>query len=245
MPGNLVTQAVAGTKAILEAAEITASIKRIVFTASTSSLRSFDRILAEHPDNQAIMSGRDETVLPMTAETRVPTQPSTPDDASGFRRYTDSKVAALNITDEYNGGTFSIVDLMPGWILGPEELTWNKREALKGSNIILSWLFSDLSLGPMVGKEESERVPLLAETVHLDDVVESHVKALDIDKVPGQYRNFLLCSDKPKGPLWMDAADVVRRELPQEVADGKIPFAGELRESFFLEWYCKSQLLMS
>ena len=73
-----------------------------------------------------------------------------------------------------------------------------------------------------------EDAPLLSEIVHLEDVVESHVKALDIEKVPGSYRNFLLCSHTPKGPVMMDAADIVRRELPQEVAAGKIPFTGKL-----------------
>ena len=59
-------------------------------------------------------------------------------------------------------------------------------------------------------------------------MVESHVNALDTDKVPGMYRNFLLCSNGPTAPLYMNAADIVRKELPQEMIDGKIPFAGKL-----------------
>lgn len=61
--------------------------------------------------------------------------------------------------------------------------------------------------------------------VHLNDAVEGHVEALDTDKVRGKYRNFLLYSDTSTRPVLMDAADIVRKELPQEVADGKIPFA--------------------
>ena len=233
-PGDLEFQAVAGNKAILEAAEATPSVKRVVFTSSTASLRPFERLFMDHPANQAIMSGKGDEVPALTAETKVPTQPPVSVDAPGFKRYDNSKIAATNLVREYGDahisevGKFSIVNLMPGWILGPEELARNKQEAFKGSNLILSWLFSELSVGPLFGRPENEDVPLVSETVHLDDVVEAHVKALDIDKVPGKYRNFLLCSDSPTGPVMMDAEDIVRRELPQEVADGKIPFAGRL-----------------
>ena len=41
-PGDLVSAALAGTKAVLEAAQATPSMKRVVFTASVSSLKSFD-----------------------------------------------------------------------------------------------------------------------------------------------------------------------------------------------------------
>ena len=64
--------------------------------------------------------------------------------------------------------------------------------------------------------------------MHIDDVVEGHVKALDTKKVPGEYRNFLLNSDSPTGPVWADAEGIVRRELREEVEEGLIPFAGTL-----------------
>lgn len=230
-PGDLVSQAVMGNQTILEAAEATPSVKRVVFTASIDSLRPFERLFLKHPSNQALVSGRGDEVPPMTAETRVPTQPPVSDDAPGFHRYENSKIAATNLIHEYGAtenARFSIVNIFPGWILGPEELSRSKQEAFKGSNLILGWLFSELSLAPMLGLPANENVPMLQETVHLDDVVESHVKALDTNKVPGKYRNFLLCSHSPYGPVIMDAADIVRKELPQEVADGKIPFAGRL-----------------
>lgn len=235
-PDDLVSQAIAGNKAILEAAEATPSIKRIIFTASTSSIRPFERLLLKHPDNQAIISGRGQKVPTLTAETKVPTRPPVPDSAPGFHRYINSKIAATNLVHNYGAAAasshFSIVNIMPGWILGPEELARSKQEAFKGSNLILGWLFFELNLAPFLDLPLDEEPPLLSETVHLNDVVESHVKALNTDKVPGQYRNFLLCSDAPTGPVFMDAADIVRKELPREVADGKIPFAGKLGRFF-------------
>ena len=229
--GDLVPPALAGTKAVLEAAQSTPSMKRVVFTASVTSLKPSDRLYADHPFNQAIMSGRGDEVPAMTAESRVPSPPSFSDHASPVQRYYNSKSAATNYVDDFaktHDPHFSIVNLMPGWVLGPEELSRSKSEAFKGSNFILSWLFSDLNLAPLLGLAEGEDAPWLAAAVHLEDVVEGHVKALDIEDVPGSYRNFLLCSHSPKGPVMMDAVDIVRRKLPQEVAAGKIPFAGKL-----------------
>ena len=169
----------------------------------------------------------------LTADTKVPNQPPVSNDAVGAHRYTNSKIAAHNLIREYAenhksaAAGFSIVNILPGYVFGPEELARSKPEAFKGSNIMLSWLFIDLDMSPLLGGTKEDAL-MLSETVHLDDVVEGHVKALDTEKVPGQYRNFLLCSDSPTGPVVMDGADIVRRELPEEVANGKIPFTGYL-----------------
>ena len=236
-PGNLVPQAIAGTKAALEAAEATPSIKRVVFTSSTASTRTIERLLTTHPANQAILSGKGDEVLTITAETLAPMQSPVPDDAEPIRRYNNSKIAAAHHVHNYattssdpaSSAHFSIVNLKPGYVFGVAELARTKSEAFAGSNIALSWLFdASFSLGPFMGLPADGDAPLLAETVHLDDVVEAHVKALDIEKVPGKYRNFYLCSDGPEGPVMMDAVEVVRREFPREVKEGRIPVAGKL-----------------
>ena len=232
-PGDLVSQAIAGTKAALEAAEATPSIKRVVFTASTSAIRTYERTLTKHPANQAVASGRSDEVPLMTADTIVPAQPPVSNDAPGAHRYVNSKLAAHKLIRDYaenhksSAGGFSIVNILPGYVFGPTELAQSKSEAFNGSNLMLSWLFTDLDLSPLLGGKKEDAL-MLSETVHLDDVVEAHVKALDTEKVPGKYRNFLLSCDSPTGPVMMDAADIVRRELPEEVADGKIPFTGYL-----------------
>ncbi|KAL8737197.1 MAG: hypothetical protein Q9181_001923 [Wetmoreana brouardii] len=233
-PGDLVSQAIGGCKAILEAAEATPSVKRVVFTGSNASIRPWDRLFLEHPANQALMSGRGDEVPALTAETRVPTQPTLSEDALGWHKYVNSKIAAANFlreyttTDGFQSAHFSIVDIMPAWILGPNELVKSKQTAFNGSNLILSWLFVDLRMAPMMGLPSDKDIPWLPETVHRDDVVECHVKALEIDKVPGRYRNFLLSSDTPTGPVFMDAIDTVRKNFPREVAEGRIPLAGKL-----------------
>lgn len=49
-----------------------------------------------------------------------------------------------------------------------------------------------------------------------------------IGEVPGKYRNVLFCSDGPTAPVLMNAAEIVRKEFPQEAADGKIPSTEKL-----------------
>lgn len=102
-PGNLEAQAVAGTRSILNAAEATPTIQRVVFTASTSCIRPFERLLKDRFANQALISGDDhQQVEALTADTEVPTQPQRSDDAPGFQRYIDSKIAANNSVKEYH-----------------------------------------------------------------------------------------------------------------------------------------------
>lgn len=233
-PGDLVSAALAGNVAILDAAEHTPSVRRVVITASTAGLRTFDRMFVTHPLNRALIAGGSEAdaVPILTADTRVPTPPTLADDALAFERYVASKVSATNLVDAYVAdhaeSHFSIVNLMPGWILGPDELARNKAEAFKGSNNVLGWLFAEVSLAPFLGLPVGADAPLLGETVHLDDVVEAHVRALDTERVPGAYRNFLLACEGPGGSVIEDAEAIVRRELSEEVEKGMIPFKGSI-----------------
>ena len=153
--GDLVSQLNAGNKATLEAAEATPSFKRVIFAASTANIRPFERIFQEHPANQAVILGRDDEVPALTAKTKVLTQPLLSDDAPPFHRYVNSKIAVANLVHEYGtsprseSAHFSIVNIMPGWILGPEELAQSKQEAMKGSNLILGWPFFEVDLAPL------------------------------------------------------------------------------------------------
>ena len=137
VPGDLTSQAFAGNRAILEAAEVTLTVKRVVFTASISSIRPVERVLPSHPSIQAIMSGKGEDVATLTADTEIPTEPPISEDAPGFHRYVHSKTSALNYIREYvvsHRFHFSIVNIMPGWVIGPKALARNKQDAFKGSN---------------------------------------------------------------------------------------------------------------
>ncbi|KAL9084293.1 MAG: hypothetical protein Q9165_008121 [Trypethelium subeluteriae] len=228
VPGNLAAQAVAGTKAALEAAEQRSSVKRGVIASSTSALRPYTRTKPDDAVDKQVGSGEDDDVPFMTAESRNPTH-HVPDDAPPVERYVSSKSAAQNFVEGYvrkHNPRFSIVNIIPGNVIGPGELPRTKTEAFWGGNIVVSWLFQEVDWNTLFGFPEGKRFAFLPEAVSCRDTVDAHVNALDTEKVPGKLRNFLLCCEGPKGPVWADAEGIVRRNLPDLVDSGAIPFKG-------------------
>jgi hypothetical protein len=85
-------------------------------------------------------------------------------------------------------------------VLGVNPLAKTRPEALNGSNLTLGWLFLPFKINAMMGVSDDEPpVAAVSGTVHVDDVAEGHIKALDVDKVPGGYQNFLMISNSPHG----------------------------------------------
>jgi len=139
---------------------------------------------------------------------------------------------------------FSIVNIHPGFVLGPHPLAHNKQEGFNGSNITLGWLFAPIKFNMFYGVSDDEPpVPVSNETVHINDVAEAHVNALDCEKVPGSYKNYVVAAEGPYGPgelaqilrmeihtknslAWESAADIVKKHYPEEVKNGKIPIPG-------------------
>ena len=231
-PGNLVAQALAGTKAVIDAAEATETVRRVVFTASSASLRPFEEALADHPRNVALIAGKGEEWETITGNTVNPDADPVPgDEEPGGRRYFASKAAANNYVREYvkkhPDSRFSVVSIMPGYVLGPEELSKTKVEGLGGSNVLLAWIFIDLKLNALFGVADDVDCPVLSDFVSLKDVVEAHLKALDTAKVPGPLKEYLLGVDSPRGIVMTDAVNIVKKHFPKEVQNGVIPFAGE------------------
>lgn len=230
--GDLVEQAMTGNKAILEAAEATPTVKRVVFTSSGTALQPFERYFRSHPDNQAVQSGRVHEVGTLTANSTVPLPPPTSkEDSPLFLPYHRSKIAANDIVRQYavnhqSSSHFSIVNLMPGWVLGPNELVSTKADVWQSSNVVLLFLFHQNEMWRAFSNKSPDEVPMLPVTVHIDDVADAHVRALDVHEGKGQYRNFLLACESPTGPVLMDAVDIVRKEFPEAVADGRIPLTG-------------------
>ena len=234
-PGRLVALAVASTKAILKAAEGTPTIKRVVFTAAGISIIPWARFLPNDPSNLAIEAGNADDVPNIMSNSQVDDIPLLPEGAPRFHEYGASKVATTNLVREYalsndsKSAHFSIIHLMPTYVLGPEELTYSKKDAFQGSNFILSWLFTDMKLNPLFGVDEEQEMGLIAGLVHLDDTVEGHIKALNLVKVPGKYRAFLMAAEQPRGPVIESARQIVKERLPEEAK--RIPFTGHLGQS--------------
>ena len=238
VPGDLVKLAVAGVRAVLGAAEITQTAERVVFTGSTSGLKHFERMLLGDPHNKAMLEGRSSEIPTFTADSRTPTPPPLPANAPAQQRYSNAKIACMNLIDDYvaantpEASHFSIVNIIPGVVLGPDERIDSKAGAFKGSNLVFAWLFMPLKLNRFLGLSENDDAPLTGHVTHLNDVVEGHVKALDTERIPSKYQSFLFCCEPPAGPDLGDAADIVRKHLPEDVSEGRIPLAGHLGKSY-------------
>ena len=179
--GDLVPQALAGNAAILAAAESNPAIKRLVITSS---------VAAAHTAANAT----DSAEQPVVAL----------ENDSAFARYTQSKTAAAYQIHAYAASHpqrhFSIVNIYPGWVIGVNPLAKTRYDALNGSNMTLGWLFLPIKVNVMFGVPEDEPpLPVASGTVHVLDVAEGHVKALDVKKVPGYYQHFVMDSHSPHG----------------------------------------------
>lgn len=208
--------------AVLYAAEQNHSIKRVIWTSSLMGHIVPQRQYSDHPQNVAMVDGRESEVAPITSQTTAPMFEPVPADATANLRYTYAKTAGVHHLHKYAAthanASFEIVIMNPTWVLGPSELVTSKAGALDGfhTNTLFGFLY-----GPFVGygwgmTGRPEHMPMLAATVHVGDVAEAHVNAVKVP-IPGKIRMFLLASDAPYGPVHNDAIDIVKKHYPDEV----------------------------
>ncbi|RDW67082.1 hypothetical protein BP5796_09831 [Coleophoma crateriformis] len=194
-----------GTIDLLETAKRAGSVKRVVFTSS---------IVAIIPDKYFLAKGDDRI---FDAESRIPS-PSGPyqDDKDAYRA---SKAIALNQSEAYiqsERPDFDIVSIIPGWVLGKNELLVHPDQmALGGSNSML--------LSPLLGHKN--QFHLNKNYVHVDDVAKLHVLALGA-KVEGN-QAFVASSDGLTCPDWEDAFPIVEQEFPEAVREGRLKTTGK------------------
>ena len=130
-------------------------------------------------------------------------------------RYFVSKVLALDATDRFqakNQPHFSIVNIMPSFVIGKNELVRAATLVPAGSNGVV--------MSILLGQKSS--TPRLRPTVHVQDVARVHVGVLDEQKVP-EGRDFILAADQV--PL-DDAIGVVQQYFPEAIAKSLLPLGG-------------------
>ncbi|TVY33121.1 putative uncharacterized oxidoreductase, partial [Lachnellula subtilissima] len=167
---DIVQPAIHGTTSILNSALLHSSIKRIIITSSIAGIIS-----------SAAQTDRSPTA-PYTSSSRVSPLPSGPW-ANGVVAYRGAKALALDATDRFvaeKKPRFSIVNIMPGYVIGRNALATSARDLQNGSNNVV------LSL--VTGNVREE--PQLATVVDVRDVARVQVEALDEGKVVGGYRSF-------------------------------------------------------
>jgi nucleoside-diphosphate-sugar epimerase len=211
---DLIQPAVRGTFGILESAASVDTVKRVVITSSMATL---------WPPGDTDTSSdyvADET-------SRVSYDPVGPF-KNPLEAYEASKIRALNATERFvqnhnhNHLSFDVVNIHPSIVLGKNELVTDRKDILQGSNF---WPFAQV-LGL------SQEAPLLGHTVHLDDVADIHVRALNmhLELEPGRKTQSLIAtSGGIDGTDLSEAVAVVNRHFPEEVKSGVLPNNGTVR----------------
>jgi nucleoside-diphosphate-sugar epimerase len=112
---------------------------------------------------------------------------------------------------------FSIVQVIPGTVIGPSELTVTASDAAaRMDRMSRALLFNDSKPRYAFG------------FVHVDDCAAVHVEALDEDKVPdGRLPDWYVAaastpSGKTGSDIWREVGDVVEQNFKQEVESGMV-----------------------
>lgn len=192
---SLLDPTLRGTVEILTAAGNNRTVRRVILTSSVVANRTLD-------------TPRDQ---PSTPSCRV-SIPQEPFD-SAFAAYAAAQTTALNATDVYFEELkprFDVFTIMPGFIIGRNQLAKSVDEIFDGGN--------HTALGPLIGRFNGF-IPYRA-TAHLDDVVKVHVDALQLS---GSGRHVFGVTSPMR---WNDSFSVVQRHFPEAVEQGVFREAG-------------------
>jgi nucleoside-diphosphate-sugar epimerase len=194
---------VAGVRNILRAASRSSTIKRVVITSSATAI----------VDNE-YLAGNPNKVFTNT-DPPPPKPDISPDEQNPLIAYQAAKQLGLAYINDVRDSkpSFSIVTLLPGFIIGPNLLAKTQADYQTGSN--------SLFISPLKGAQSQS--PFLSSTVHIADVAKLHVAALSSDIKDG---NYLLSSNSPQGTDWDEALDFARSIYPGAVAEGKFSLSG-------------------
>ncbi|CAI7600163.1 unnamed protein product [Penicillium pancosmium] len=163
------TPAVKGTTALLKAAAKVPSIKKVVVTSSMAALVP----LAGLPDGGVIKEDNDwDLSVNENGSFEDPANPA----ATPMVLYMASKLLANNATWEFSKTAkpqYALVSMHPGFVYGPNLMQKNAAGIMGGSNSAL-WGF--IMAGTPTG---------FLTAVHVQDVAEAHIRALDPKIVDG------------------------------------------------------------
>ncbi|KAI9934571.1 hypothetical protein ASPWEDRAFT_43993 [Aspergillus wentii DTO 134E9] len=185
--------AVEGTMAVLREAARVESVKKVVVTSSIAALVPVMGV----PEGGVIKEDNDwDFTVDPNADFTVPDNPT----ATGGRLYHASKLLANNETWKFwatSKPNYALVTLHPAYVFGPN-LIQTTAEGINGSTNGL--LFGAIMKG----------VPSNGITgVHVQDIADAHVKALDA-KIPDGSK-YLLTGEQAS---WKDVARIVKSKYP-------------------------------
>jgi nucleoside-diphosphate-sugar epimerase len=188
-----VDTAVAGVTSILSAATKSLSVKRIIFTSSTSAMLPWS----------AFTTGSTET---FNEDSRTPF-PVGPYD-NDFQAYNAGKIAALEVAESWvakHKSHFDVVNVAPAFVIGKSELVENPEDILLGTNAA--------AIEAVFGRKNP--YPTASITAHVDDTALLHIKALD-SRVPSNSL-WLAVDAETETILWNDALAVAAKRYPKAI----------------------------
>ena len=193
---TIIQPAINGTLSILYSALKEHSVKRVVITSSVAAVRpSSAKVFT--PDN-------------------IEADPVGPYN-SYFEAYGASKKLAYARTRDFvaeEKPNFSIINIMPSFVIGKNELATTPETVVSGSNALI--------MSALLGQQNP--TGMIAGFAHVDDVAFVHVAALNPD-IKGN-RNYGVHYDYTKEAKFDDAIDVVKKWFPDAVADGILRLGG-------------------
>ncbi|KAJ5648732.1 hypothetical protein N7490_005104 [Penicillium lividum] len=192
-PDAIFTPAINGTLAILKEAAEVPSIKKVVITSSIAALFPITGI----PEGGVVKEDNDWNLSVDRKANFV--DPSNPD-ATPMTLYRASKLLANNATWEFwknEKPHYALVTIHPAFVFGANLVQTSAEEVQGGSNGIL-WgsVMRGVPMGGITG-------------VHIQDVAEAHVKALDPKIKDGS--KYLLSGPQT---TWKDVARVALKAYP-------------------------------
>ena len=184
----------------------TPSVRRVVITSS---------LAAAIPRG---VSGTGDTVNTYSAATKASPLPTGPYE-NFFDAYGASKVLAFDATEKFMESKkphFTVVNVMPTFVIGANELVTDPKRITDGTNFLPMLI--------LLGVKNTDA--FVGQISHLDDVAKVHVESLDEKKVPGS-ANFLVTSgDGVDGVQLESANEIAKRKFPDAVAKGILPLGG-------------------
>ncbi|KAL8643508.1 MAG: hypothetical protein Q9226_008323, partial [Calogaya cf. arnoldii] len=184
------------TENVLAAALSDSKIKRLVMTSS---------LMAIVPYNELFVLESFTTFNDVS-----PAQNPNPPYKNALEALCAGKAKALAATNKFlaqKKPQFTVINLMPGIVIGRDELAQTSRNLNKGSN--------QQALRHLLGEDVRTKLP--SHTVFVDDVAKVHALALNTKKI-AKSQNFLLSSDGSIGSLWYRALDIVKKDYKSAVA---------------------------
>jgi nucleoside-diphosphate-sugar epimerase len=195
--------AIQGNIGILEAAQSSPTVKRVVITSSVAILAMKEGATTIGPDDLAPLPKVEDLVV------------------NPWIAYGASKQLANAAADDFlqtRKPHYDVVHILPGYVQGRNEPVTSSRDLSQRPS-------SNLTMINLVrGVEVTQPQPI--DLVLVDDVAAVHVAAMEAQDVRSGER-FIASYPYPEPIEWSDVERVVRKLFPSEVESGILPFGGD------------------